>query len=333
MVKSVQTSYNTNIMETQTVKTTPKDFFLYLLSNIALYYCAGWLVSLLYDFINYSFGSINFYETSWLPGSMRWAIASLVIVFPVYIWVTHRLNKDLEAHPAKREMRVRKWLIYLTLALASIAMVVDLIALVDQFLSGEFVPTFFLKVLAVAVVSALVFFYYYYELRRDAGKPAPSHALFRYIAIALVVLSVGGALFAVGSPETARNRQYDQRRVSDLQQIQSQVVYYYQRKQVLPTEISQLNDPLSGFAVPVDPVTSSAYTYRSTAPMAFELCATFATEATDGQLGDGSMAPRPVAPIMEGGKYFDVTQDYWAHGAGEVCFPRTIDPERYPPLK
>ena len=145
-------------MDTQTVKNSPKDFFLYLLSNVALYYCAGWLVSLLYDCINYAFGSTAryYYETSWLPSSMRWAIASLVIVFPVYIWVTHMLNKDLDAHPEKRELRVRKWLIYLTMSLASVALVADIVALIYQFLSGEFVTTFFLKVLAVAVVSAPV---------------------------------------------------------------------------------------------------------------------------------------------------------------------------------
>jgi hypothetical protein len=81
---------------------------------------------------------------------MRWAIASLVIVFPVYVWVTHRLNNDLEVNPEKRGLWIRKWLMYLTLALASVALVIDLIALVNEFLSGEFTTTFLLKVLAVA---------------------------------------------------------------------------------------------------------------------------------------------------------------------------------------
>ncbi len=315
-------------MENQPIKTTPRDFFLYLLSNVALYYCAGWLVSLLYDFINYSLGSIDYYGGEWLPGSMRWAIASLVIVFPVYIWVTNGLNRDLEAHPEKRELRVRKWLIYLTLSLSSIALVVDLIALVNEFLSGEFAATFFLKVLAVAVVSVLVFLYYFYELRRDAGKPAPSHALFRWIAIALVAITVVSSFFVVGSPTTARNNRYDNQRVSDLQNMQSQVTYYYQRKQVLPTDSAQLNDPLSGYAVPVDPENGAVYPYKTTGPKSFQLCATFANEDANSQPGRPEVAPMPVAT-----KNVGASVDYWNHATGQVCFERTIDTQLYPPVK
>jgi hypothetical protein len=208
------------------IKTSPRDFFLHLLSNVALYYCAGWLVSLLYDCINFGFGTMGYYGGGWLPDSMRWAIASLVIVFPIYIWVTHRLNKDIDANPEKKNLHVRKWMMYLTLSLASIALVVDLVALIYQFLSGEFALTFFLKVAAVALVSGLVFGYYYYELRRDSGKHAPARSLFRYGALVLVLASVIGGLVIAGSPTTARERQYDQQRLTDLQNIQWQLVSY-----------------------------------------------------------------------------------------------------------
>ncbi len=308
-------------MDTSTVKTSPKDFFLYVLSNVALYYCAGWLVSLLYDYINYTAGSVNYYyDTSWIPSSMRWAIASLVIVFPVYVWVTHRLNNDLEANPEKRGLWIRKWLMYLTLALASVALVIDLIALVNEFLSGEFTTTFLLKVLAVAVVSALVFVYYFYELRRDAGRPAPQRALFRYASIVLVIATVVGGFIIVGSPADARSRGYDTRRITDLQQIQSQVVNFWQYKQKLPVASSELNDPLSGFVLPVDPATGEAYEYHAVGVKTFELCATFTTSAND-------LAVKPVSVPGNG----DPNNEYWAHEKGRVCFERTIDGEKYPP--
>lgn len=307
-------------MDTQTVKNSPKDFFLYLLSNVALYYCAGWMVSLLYDCINYAYGSANLqFETSWLPSGMRWAIASLVIVFPVYVWVTHMLNKDLEAHPEKRELRVRKWLMYLTLSLASIALVVDVVALIYQFLSGEFAMTFFLKVLAVALVSGMVFVYYYYELRRDAGKPAPQRALFRWVSIILVALTIGLGFLIVGSPTSARERQYDARRVSDLQTIQWQVVSYWQSKGALPATLVDLSDSISGFVAPVDPVTATAYEYRTLPNRTFELCATFS-------LPSGAEQEIPRAKPILGGEVVDV----WTHEGGRACFTRTIDPQRYP---
>lgn len=303
------------------IKTSPKDFFLYLLSNVALYYCAGWLVSLLYDCINYAFGSMSYYgyyDSGWLPSGMRWAIASLVIVFPVYVWVTHKLNKDLESHPEKKELRVRKWLMYLTLSLASIALVVDMVALIYQFLSGEFATTFFLKVAAVALVAGMVFGYYFYELRRDAGKPAPQRSLFRYGSLAVVIISIVLGFVIVGSPTTARERQYDERRISDLQSIQWQIVNYWQSKEQLPQSLNQLNDPISGYTLPLDPETGMSYEYTATGSAAFELCATFDQQSRD---TEASM----VKPTS------GVTDDSWMHDTGRTCFTRTIDPQLYPP--
>lgn len=313
-------------MENTTIKTSPRDFFLYLLSNVSLYYCAGWLISLLYDYINYAFASTaySYYGSAeWLPASMRWAIASIVIVFPVYIYITRMLNRELEAAPEKRTLRVRKWLIYLTLSLASIALVVDLIALLNQFLSGEFTTTFVLKVCAVGVVAGMVFAYYFYELRRDAGLAAPRRELFRWVALAFVAVSVVTGFFVVGSPTEARNKQYDARRISDLQELQSMVVGYYQRKQVLPTSSNDLKDPLSYALVPTDPETGAAYAYRATGARTFEICATFATDAS----GTGQLAADSKP------QYFGVADEYWSHPMGEACFERTIDPELYPKIR
>lgn len=313
-------------LSTKNMKATPKDFFLNLLSSLALYYCAGWLVSLLYDYINFEFGRRSYgYGAEFFSGSMRWAIASLVIVFPVYILVTRALNKDLDAHPEKKELRVRKWLMYLTLSLASIALVVDLVALIYQFLSGEFATAFFLKVLSVALVAGMVFTYYFYELRREAGKSAPNRLVFRYGAIAFVAIAVIGGFFIVGSPKTAREMQYDNQRVSDLQGIQWQIVSYWQNKGRLPANLDEVADPISSYLVPVDPESGEGkkYEYAVKGAQTFELCATFSHPIAK----DPSMAK----PTM----YFegDPQIQNWAHEAGRTCFERTIDADRYPITK
>jgi len=303
------------------MKTTPKDFFLYLLSNVALYYCAGWLVSLLWDYVNFSFGTVNYYDTSWIPSTMRWAIASLIIVFPVYIWVTHGLNRDLEANPTKKDLWVRKWLMYLTLALASIAIIIDLVALVNEFLSGEFATTFLLKVLSVAAVAGLVFTYYFYELRRDAGKDAPARSIFRWISIALIAVTVVGGFFIVGSPTTARLRQYDARRINDLQTVQYQITNYWQTHDKLPANLTALNDPLTGFTTPVDPQFASdarVYEYRLLTSSSFEICATFSLA------GGGPETGYETKPITGTGN------EYWVHGEGRTCFNRSIDLTQLP---
>ena len=61
------------------------------------------------------------------------------------------------------------------------------------------------------------------------------------------------AFFIIGTPNSARLTQYDQQKVSDLQNIQTQIVNYWQKKSALPDSLSDLNDPISGFTVPTDP--------------------------------------------------------------------------------
>jgi hypothetical protein len=307
-----------------TLKASPRDFFLYLFSSAALYYCALWLVSLLYDCINYAFGSTQlYYENAWIPSSMRWAMASLIVIFPLYIVITRSLNRDVEQNPEKKNLTVRKWLQYLTLTLAGIALVIDSIALLNQFLAGEFVATFMLKVAATALVAGLIFAYYLLEIRRDMGASVPQRAAFRYTALVIVLASIVAGFLVIGSPTEARNRQYDATRVQHLEQLQSQLVYYYQRKQSLPKSLAEVSDPLSGFMVPTDPVTGEAYSYEQKGERAFELCAVFATETTNTMNGSSSVAP----------VYPDLKESFWQHASGPVCFERTIDPELYPPIK
>ena len=42
----------------------------------------------------------------------------------------------------------------------------------------------------------------------------------------------------------------------------------------------------------------------------------------------GRTIAMPAEPMSDG----KVMQDNWQHDMGEVCFDRTIDPERYPPF-
>ena len=68
------------------------------------------------DLLNGSYGAYDIIRNS---------ISSLVIVWPVLILFSWMIGKDLRAHPEKKELRVRKWLLYLTLFIASIVIIVD----------------------------------------------------------------------------------------------------------------------------------------------------------------------------------------------------------------
>ena len=133
-----------------------------------------------------------------------------------------------------------------------------------------------------------------------------------------------GGFFIVGTPGQARLYRFDEQKLSDLQSIQNQVVYYYQQKQKLPASLSALNDPLSYFVVPKDSQTGEDYGYRATGVRTFELCAIFNMETRGIQAG--ASVPVPVG-------YQNGMGDNWQHGAGQMCFERPIDPYLFPPLK
>jgi len=306
-------------------KTTPKDFFLWLGGMVALYVSVISLITLFFQVINYSFPDPlqNVYYSDPYSGPLRFAIASLIVIFPLYLFLTRLLNNDLRRNPEKKELWVRRWLIYLTLFVAGITLVVDLIALINTFLEGEITTRFILKVIAIFGVVGFGFLYYLLDLKGRWEEKARQSVLIGWIAGALVLASIVGGFLIIGSPASQRLYRFDDQKISELQNIQSQVVNYWQLKKKLPLSLADLEDPLYGFSVPQDSQTNTPYVYRITDKLSFELCATFNKESRS----SASTAIRPVYP--SGG----IVDENWTHEAGEQCFIRTIDPERFPPVQ
>ncbi|PIR87496.1 MAG: hypothetical protein COU11_00070 [Candidatus Harrisonbacteria bacterium CG10_big_fil_rev_8_21_14_0_10_49_15] len=304
---------------------TPRDFFLYLFSTAAIYYIAISTITLLWQYINYWFPdqNLNYYRSFDITaGPMRWAVASLIIVFPVYVYVMRWLGKDLDKHPEKREWSVRRWLIYITLFITGATVLGDLVTVVYQYLGGDFTTTFALKALAVLIVASAVFKYYYFNLRREPGTAEGMRKAIIWASSVFIAIIVIGAFFVFGSPATARLRLQDQDRVNHLEVIQSQLLYRWQVSDELPQTLSELEDPLVGFRAPADPVTGEPYEYTKTGGLSFELCATFALPASE----QSQSYPKPIMRDMA----VSEMGDFWTHDAGRQCFTRTIDPELYP---
>ncbi len=150
---------------------------------------------------------------------------------------------------------------------------------------------------------------------------------FVYAVTGAVAVAVVAGFFVVGSPTRERDRQFDERRISDLSLIQSQVVTYWQRNGELPATPDDLRDEIGGFLVPTDPETGVAYEYTGGTERTFELCATFTLPSVREKDNPTAMSvPRPV-----GGVTYE--EGVWWHGVGRSCFERTIDPALYPPAK
>ena len=306
----------------------PRDLFLHLLAIVTLYWSAVSFVTLLWQYINYFFPDVLNYYPGSFNGPMRFAIASLIIVFPIFILVSWYLNKIYRREAIVRESKIRKWLIYLTLFITSLVIIGDLVSTINMFLGGEMTIKFILKALSVLLVAGVIFAYYLDDVRRET--PTKSAKYFASVSAIIILVGVIGAFFIVGSPATARLMGFDQRKISDLQSIQYQIVNYWQRKETLPNSLSDLNDPISGFKVPIDPQNEKEgfnyeYIIKDAANLSFELCATFNKEGND-QYNQYLDEVQQVNYSAKG------QTENWQHTVGRVCFERTIDKQLYPPL-
>jgi hypothetical protein len=204
---------------------------------------------------------------------------------------------------------------------AALVIIGDLVFVINTFLGGEITARFVLKALSVLAVAAVVFWYYLDDVRRAA--PLKNG---KYVALALaavILAGIIGAFFIVGSPMQARLQQFDQQRVSDLQGIQSQVVNYWQRKGIMPQNLGDLTDSISGYTVPVDPQTKQPYQYMLEDPkeLVFQLCANFNSKSGQDGMSPASVPAYPPGSIQN-----------WDHPSGIYCFQRTIDQQLYPPI-
>lgn len=311
-------------------KISVKDFFLHIGAIVTFYASAIALITLLFEVINFAYPKITNAYQYYFP-SISFQVATLIVAFPLFLFLSWLMQKSYESEPALRDATIRKFLAYATLFIAGAIVAGDLITLIYTFLDGQELTTgFLLKVLALFVVAGGIFMYYLREIR-NVISPGERN-IWRIIALVFVVGSIILGFSVIGSPATQRARRYDNQRVSDLQSIQWQVVNYYQSKGGIPSNLSELEDPISGFKLPRDPKTNEPYEYKliGQSAKAFELCAVFDTESS-GVMG---VMPRPmITSGLPEGVAIGRTEENWAHGTGRKCFERSIDPQLYPVRK
>jgi hypothetical protein len=321
--------------------------------------CLGTLITLItsvVSFLNLIFGTLDKqfpdilnasyqygYNTYDFEG-IRIALATLIIFFPVYVIVSFLWRKFIRRGIGSIDEIIKKWVVYLILFLSALITVVDLVILVKYFVSGEITSRFAYKVITVFVVAILVGSYYFIleiwhgneKLKKNLGI---AYAVF---GILLVVGSIIYSFSIIGSPQKQRLLRFDDRRVSDLQNIQYQVVAYWQQKEKLPEELKNLTDPITGYSLPVPPGFEQGekyeYIVKDKEKLTFELCAEFSLPMPKGWR-EGSYYGGEIMPMMDKGISSTAypapiggTNESWDHEAGRVCFERTIDKDIYPPF-
>ena len=303
-------------------RNTPRDLFLHFFVIITLYWSTIAFITLIWQYINYFFPDNLEYNTYYtFSGPVKYAISSLIVIFPLFLFLSFYLNEIYIKEPDVRDSKIRKWLIYFTLFVAGIVMTGDLVVVVNNFLGGEITKRFILKALTIFLISGIIFWYYLNDIKNKISEKFNKYFSIFISLVVLISIIFGFVIF--GSPSLARKIKFDERKISDLQSIQYQILNYWQIQKELPSNLEALSDPFSGYNPPKDPQTQNDYEYyiKDKDNLVFELCAVFNTKTPKFQ--EGKTLSYLTTPI--------ILQENWEHNSGRFCFERKIDKQLYEP--
>jgi Domain of unknown function (DUF5671) len=147
-----------------------RDAFLYLLAFSTLATWTTSLASLMFTFIDRWFlDPVAQQPFLNARNTISHEMACIVVAFPIFLFVTRFILREVERHPDKLESSVRRWLTYIALLIAAGVGIGDLITSLTFFFEGELTIRFALKALTVMVIAGGVFWYYLGSLKRDDG--------------------------------------------------------------------------------------------------------------------------------------------------------------------
>ncbi len=335
------------------MKTKALDVFIYLGIGISLVVSVTNLLQVIFAAVNRKFEDVLNYSSyvDATQSDVRFAIASLVVFFPIYIGLSWYVARDIKKFLYKQDIAVRKIMIYLALFVTVLTLIGTLVSVIYTYLGGELSVRFGLKAAAVFVVALAVFGYYFYSLRRNYAVASVVPVLITLTASVCVIGAVVWSISIIGTPAEMRAKKIDSTRLSDISRIQQEVFNRVQMTDKLPSSLSELDNAFQWYQVPIDPITKEGYIYKIvqepvvkmnyttnrkelTTSAIFELCATFDTVREIDARGQTV----PVKGGMGGSDAFFAASNYyyegdqspfWNHGVGETCFKRIISPDMY----
>ncbi|MGB2920862.1 MAG: DUF5671 domain-containing protein [Mycobacterium sp.] len=279
------------------------EAFRYLVLFTALGITAFSVVGLFFTLIDYLFydpAAVPLGSDVWVP-DVLWAVARVIIAFPVFVAASWLVARSLRQDPAERGSAIRRWFTYLAMFVAVAVIIGDFVTLVAYVLGGGTTARFLLKVLVVAVVAGLILGYYLWDIRDSERGRRPVPALFLGVAVLTSVAAVGAGLWLMGPPSEQAARRIDDRRVEDLRSLAAGVDRFYEQNAELPESLGELSAALPTPIPLDDPSTRAPYRYSPGTDRTFELCADFAQPSGEGLARDS----------------------IWTHAAGTQCFTLT----------
>jgi Domain of unknown function (DUF5671) len=152
--------------------TSASEAFMYVVLFSALFVSAYNFGDLVFELINRAFPAPDerFFRSA--AEAIRWSVASLVVAFPLFVYMSWLVARAIRRDPTKRASKVRRQLTYLTLFVAACILVGDLITVIYSFLGGELTVRFLLKAATIALIGGGGFAYYLTDLKSDEREAA-----------------------------------------------------------------------------------------------------------------------------------------------------------------
>lgn len=152
-----------------------REAFRYLVLFSTLYVSAFSLGTLLFQFINQAFPdpAAPPIVAEAVRDAIRFSISSLIVAFPVFLYVSRLTGRETGLDPRKRASKIRRWLTYLTLFFAAGVLIGDFTGLIYNLLGGELAARFVLKVFTIALIAGTIFGYYLWDLRLEEKEARP----------------------------------------------------------------------------------------------------------------------------------------------------------------
>ncbi len=292
---------------------TAKHFVLQLGSLISLYLSLSFLIVLLFGIINVLFpdAAEGYWAIESATTNIRLGIAMVTVFFPTYLVLTRLVNTARRSEATSAYLILTKWLIYLSLLVGGGVLLGDLVAVIMAFLDGELTQRFILKAVTVLVIVGAAFYYYLQDARGYWLKEEKKSIYFGAGAALIALVSVIYGFTHIETPAAVREMKLDEKQITDLQDIQSRILNYYDLNAALPATLADLPETTP---LPEAPEDRDAYTYSLTSK-GFELCATFSYPTT----GDQYTYPSYVDE-----KALIKNTEDWRHTDGEFCFERVV---------
>ena len=300
--------------------TTARNVALQLGALISLYLSLTFLLVLLFGVITLAVPAAvdRAWEIESAASQVRFGFAMVVVFFPALVILTRFVNQIRRSETDGTYHTLTRWLIYLSLLVAGLTLLGDLVSVVYAFLEGDLTTRFILKALTVFVVIGAAFTYYLLDARSYWTEHEGRSVAFAAAATFLVCAALGAGVYHIEPPAEVREQKIDAQQVSDLQQIEWQITNYLREQDELPDSLEAAFP--DGMDIPTAPAARAPYEYRQVTH-GFELCATFTTASKPGEYG----SPRPVAPSLDREPLIENAGNF-SHGTGRVCFGRTVTP-------